>query len=216
VKARRISFEIADVFGNKSDNMAGPAPRIDELSSTLIHTDGKNSFNLRIIEYKNREGVTCRKFGVSEFWWCDKSNRLYPSRKHHVFLPLSVWPKLVALGDQIEQFADGFRGEGPAECHNETVELGNADQQSGSGVGRDGRSTKRTNAGASIPIKGRNAAVNDGDDSKKKRAVADAEGHFIPSPEAIENARIKQVEADGVATSVGSADDDERTVQLAI
>ena len=196
--------------------MAGPAPRMDELSSTLIHTDGKNSYNLRIIEYKNREGVTCRKFGVSEFWWCDKSNRLYPSRKHHVFLPLSVWPKLVALGDQIEQFADGFRGEGPAECLNETVELGNADQQSGSGTGRNGRITKRTNARASgTPIKGSNAAVNDGD-SKKQRAVADAEGHFIPSPEAIANARARQTEDGGVATNDDGTVDDERTVQLAI
>ena len=99
------------MFCNENINMAGPASRIDELSSTLIHTDGKNSYNLRIIEYKNREGVTCRKFCVSEFWWCDRSNRLYPPRKHHVFLPLSVWPKLVALGDQTEQFANGFRGE---------------------------------------------------------------------------------------------------------
>jgi hypothetical protein len=181
------------VFGNESYNMAGPAPRIDELSSTLIHTDGKNTYNLRIIEYKNREGVTCRKFGVSEFWWCDKSNRMYPSRKHHVFLPLSVWPKLVALGDQIEQFADGFRGEGPAECLNAAVQPGNADQQSGSGTGRNGRATKRTNARAdSTPVKGSNAAVDDDDnDTKKKRAVADAEGHYIPPTEDIANARVK-------------------------
>jgi hypothetical protein len=215
MKVRRIAFQITDALCNETKNMAGPAPRIDELSSTLIHTDGKNSYNLRIIEYKNREGVTCRKFGVSEFWWCDKSNRLYPSRKHHVFLPLSVWPKLVALGDQIEQFADGFRGEGPAECLNETVEFGNANEQSGSGIGRNGRSTKRTNAGASTPIKGSNAAINDSDDSKKKRAVADAEGHYIPSTEAIANAHIKQVEAGGSASNDVSTDD-ERPVQLTI
>ena len=197
--------------------MASPAPRIDDLSSTLIHSDGKNSYNLRIIEYKNREGVTCRKFGISEFWWCDSSNRLYPSRKHHVYLPLSVWPKLVALGDQIEQFADGFRGEGPAECLNAAVELGNADHQSGSGVGRNGRTPKRANVGSGDTlVKGSNAAINDDDSPKKKRAVADAEGHFIPSPEAIENARLRETESDGAATNVGSATDDERTVQLAI
>jgi hypothetical protein len=209
-------LKFADVFCNESYNMAGPAPRIDELSSTLIHTDGKNTYNLRIIEYKNREGVTCRKFGVSEFWWCDKSNRLYPSRKHHVFLPLSVWPKLVALGDQIEQFADGFRGEGPAECLDEAVQPGNAGQQSGSGTGRNGRAAKRSNAGAdSTPIEGSNAAVNDGGDTKKKCAVADAEGHYIPPAEAIANARANQTE-DESATNVGSTADDERTVQLAI
>jgi hypothetical protein len=204
------------VLGKEIRNMAGPAPRIDELSSTLIHSDGKNSYNLRIIEYQNRDGVKCRKFGISEFWWCDKSNRLYPSRKHHVFLPLSVWPKLVALGDQIEQFADGFRGEGPAECIDETIESGNAAQQSGSGIGRNGRTPKRSNACASgTPTKGSNAAVND--DSKKQRAVADAEGHFIPSPEAIANARARQTEDRGVATNDGSTVvDDERTVQLAI
>jgi hypothetical protein len=197
--------------------MAGPAPRIDELSSTLIHSDGKNSYNLRIIEYQNRDGVKCRKFGISEFWWCDKSNRLYPSRKHHVFLPLSVWSKLVALGDQIEQFADGFRGEGPAECLNETVEPGNADQQSGSGIGRNGRAPKRVNVrDAGTPIKGGNATVNDGGDTKKQRPVADAEGHFIPSPEAIENARARQSEDGAIATSDGGAVDDERTLQLAI
>jgi len=196
--------------------MAGPAPRIDELSSTLIHNDGKNSYNLRIIEYQNRDGVKCRKFGISEFWWCDKSNRLYPSRKHHVFLPLSVWPKLVALGDQIEQFADGFRGEGPAECLNEEGEIGKADQQSGSGIGRNGRAAKRVNARAdSTPIKGSNAAVDDGGDTKKKRAVADAEGHYIPPAEAIANARTEQTETES-ADNVGNTADDERTVQLAI
>jgi hypothetical protein len=203
------------VFENESRNMAGPAPRIDELSSTLIHNDGKNSYNLRIIEYQNRDGVKCRKFGISEFWWCDKSNRLYPSRKHHVFLPLSVWPKLVALGDQIEQFANGFRGEGPAECHDAAVESGNADQQSGSGLGRNGRTSKRANErSGSTPVKGSNEAVNV-DDSKKKRTVADAEGHFIPSPEAIENARLRETEGDGVATNADS-NDDERTNQLAL
>jgi hypothetical protein len=218
VNVRIISFEITCALGYEICNMAGPAPRIDELSSTLIHSDGKNSYNLRIIEYQNRDGVKCRKFGISEFWWCDKSNRLYPSRKHHVFLPLSVWPKLVALGDQIDQFADGFRGEGPAECLDATVELGNADQQSGSGIGRNGRAAKRVNVRAdSTPIKGSNAAVNGGDDSKKQRPVADAEGHFIPSPEAIANARARQTEDDSVFTNAGSTvDDDERTVQLTI
>ena len=65
--------------------------------------------------------MTRRELGSSEFWLCGKSNRLSPSRKHHVFLALLAWTKLVALGDQIEQFADGFRGEGPAQSNDETV-----------------------------------------------------------------------------------------------
>ena len=129
-----------------------------------------------------------------------------------MFLPLSVWPKLVALGDQIEQFADGFRGEGPAECLNETIESGNADQQSGRGIGRNGRAAKRANVRAdSTPIKGSNATVNDGGDSKKQRPVADAEGHYIPPPEAIANARARQTEDGNVANNDG-----ERSVQSAI
>jgi hypothetical protein len=209
-------LKFTDALGNQVYNMAGSAPRIDELSSTLIHNDGKNSYNLRIIEYQNKDGVKCRKFGVSEFWWCDKSNRLYPSRKHHVFLPLSVWPKLVALGDQIEQFADGFRGPGPAECLDEAVQSGNAGDQSGSGIGRNGRAAKRTNARTGgTPVKGSNATINDNDDCKTKRAVTDAEGYYIPPPEAVANARAKQNEDSGVATNDGNTDD-EHTVQLAI
>ena len=183
------------------------SPRIDELSSTLVHTDGKNSYNLRIIEYKNREGVTCRKFGISEFWWCDKSNRLYPSRKHHVFLPLSVWPKLVALGDQIEQFAHGFRGEGPAQSNDETVELGNADEPSGSGTRRRGRPPKRADERqTSTPTKHTDAADADTDDQGKKLRIVECTAKTSADANA-------QTEGAGTSNSVGYTVDDERTMQ---
>ena len=183
------------------------SPRIDELSSTLVHTDGKNSYNLRIIEYKNREGVTCRKFGISEFWWCDKSNRLYPSRKHHVFLPLSVWPKLVALGDQIEQFAHGFRGEGPAQSNDETVELGDAGEPSGSGTRRRGRPPKRADERqTSTPIKHTDAADADTDDQGKKLRIVECTAKTSADANA-------QTEGAGTSNSVGYTADDERTMQ---
>jgi hypothetical protein len=50
---------------------------------------------------------------------------------------------------------------------------------------------------------------------KKKRAVADAEGHYVPPAEAIANARTEQTETES-ADNVGNTADDERTVQLAI
>ena len=72
------------------------------------------------MEYKSREGVTCRRLGISEFRWCDKSNRLYPSRSYHAFLPFSVRLKLVMLGDQIGQFTHNFRILGPAQSNHES------------------------------------------------------------------------------------------------
>jgi hypothetical protein len=71
----------------------------------LVHNEGNNNYNFRVIEYQNREGQAVRKFVVSEFWWCDKSNRWYPSRKHHVFLPLAAWSKLISLGNVVQQYA---------------------------------------------------------------------------------------------------------------
>ena len=181
------------------------APRIDELSSTQIHSDGKNSYNLRIIEYKNREGVTCRKFGISEFWWCDKSNRLYPSRKHHVFLPLSVWPKLVALGDQIEKYAHGFRGEGPAQSNDETIELGDAGEQSASGTRRRGRPPKRADEReTSTPIKRSNAADAVAGDQDKMSRLTEGGTQTIANT---------QAEGAGPGDFVGYTPDDERTMQ---
>lgn len=78
---------------------------ITELTSTLIHSDGVHTYNLRVIEYKNKEGVPTRKFGLSEFFWCDKSRRTYPSKKHHVFLPMTVWSKLLEHNDLITSYA---------------------------------------------------------------------------------------------------------------
>ena len=77
---------------------------LTELSSNLLHTDGTHSYNLRVVEQQDQGGTTKLMFGIGEFWLCDNSNRAYMSRKHNVYLPISVWPKLVALGRHVEQF----------------------------------------------------------------------------------------------------------------
>ena len=68
-----------------------------DLSSSLVYTDNKNSYYFRIISYPDREGAEVRKFGISQFYYCERTKRWYPS-KHQVFLPLSIWPQLTSIG----------------------------------------------------------------------------------------------------------------------
>jgi hypothetical protein len=84
--------------------MAGK-PQFTELCSNLIHSDEKHNYYLRITEYRDRDGQVVRKFGISEFWFCDTQRRWFPSSKHHVFLPLSIWPKLIGLSHVINDFS---------------------------------------------------------------------------------------------------------------
>ena len=81
------------------------APPIQELSSTTIHCTPKQSYRLRVIQYLDKQGVVQRKFGISEFW-LHTSGRWFPSCKHHVFLPLAVWPKLINQTRTIEWYTE--------------------------------------------------------------------------------------------------------------
>ena len=126
--------------------MANQQARFTEVSTSLVHTEGNNHYSLRVIEYLNRDGVRVRKFGLSEFWFCEKANRWYPSKKHHVYLPMPAWRKLIALTPLIEQATlDEPNGERPSGSGNATVKHSDvARQQSGTGR-RRGRPPKRAN-----------------------------------------------------------------------
>jgi len=114
--------------------MAGTVPQFTELCSNLIHSDNKHNYNLRIIEYHNKDNEVVRKFGISEFWFCDGQHRWFPSAKHHVFLPLSVWPKLVGLSHVINDFnlRESNENDGPAHANSSTSHAPAAGQQPGS------------------------------------------------------------------------------------
>lgn len=118
--------------------------RIVELYSSLVHKERNNNYSLRVIEYPNKDGsgTFLRKFGLSEFWWCDKSKRWYPSRKHHTYLPLSAWPELLKLDSVISSFASKT----PEQGHSSSGDA--ADQPvytdaATSNTGRVGRVAKR-------------------------------------------------------------------------
>lgn len=83
--------------------------RITELTSTLLHSEANNNYYIRIIEYPGKDGVPVRKVGISEFWYCEKSKRWFPSRRHHVYMPLSAWSRVVDFTDTVDKFrvADG-------------------------------------------------------------------------------------------------------------
>ena len=68
-----------------------------DLASSLVHTEGKNSYYFRIISYPDRAGAEVRKFGISQFYYCERTKRWYPS-KHQVFLPLPIWSQLTSIG----------------------------------------------------------------------------------------------------------------------
>ena len=75
---------------------------VNEISSQLIYDkDGKNRFFLRVISHQSKQGGTEYKFGISEFWLCASSHRWLPSKKHHVYLPLSAWATLVSHANLI-------------------------------------------------------------------------------------------------------------------
>ena len=182
--------------------------RITEISTNLIHNEGNNNFSLRVIEYLNRHGARVRKFGLSEYWFCEKANRWYPSKKHHVYLPLSAWQKLIALTPLIEQATlDEPNGEGPSgPSHASSKHSGTVRQQSATGR-RRGRPPKRANECASIDAgKGASPAspsssAEDHTEAKKRRDGVDATQAHAGTE-------------DDEHPHAGSAVDDERTLQF--
>ena len=81
-----------------------PAPDIKEVFTKVLHEQGNKRFCLRVIEYVNLQGVTVRKFGISEFWHCEGLDRWLPAKTHHVFLPIHIWPMLTSNSKEIEDF----------------------------------------------------------------------------------------------------------------
>ena len=194
--------------------MANQQARFTEVSTTLIHTEGNNNYSLRVIEYLNRDGVRVRKFGMSEFWFCEKANRWYPSKKHHVYLPMTAWHKLVALTPLIEQATlDEPNGERPTGSRNATVkhsDVKHSDvtrQQPGTGR-RRGRPPKRANECAdNVAGKGASPCA----------PSSPTEGHTEAKMRREDDTVIVEAHAyseDDEHPDTGSAVDDERAMQF--
>jgi hypothetical protein len=127
--------------------MANSGSHITELATTLLYAEGNNSFHLRVIEFPNSTGEVVRKFGLSELWFCENSKRWYPSKKHHVYLPLCAWSNLVKHASLVEQFVnanDGPRKYGPSDKRDRAV--GPANAANDQSLRRRGRPPKRAHA----------------------------------------------------------------------
>lgn len=86
---------------------------IQEIATAQIWQDGNTKHQFRIIEYM-KNGVPTRKFGISEFFYSENNKHWYPTKKHHVYLPLAAWSKLIAqdfLVARAAQPADGLVGD---------------------------------------------------------------------------------------------------------
>jgi hypothetical protein len=194
---------------------------ICDLSSNLLTKEGNNSYNFRIIEYTNRNGQKARKFGISQFWWCEKSSRSYPLKKNHVFLPLDVWPKLVAIGNsQVQQHSftpqNGEQQLGHPESGYASVEPSTSVQQQPA-TRRRGRPPKcadeHVNTGSNVKAVASSGAQELDQRERKADGVSTDD-----DPEADTQAKKLRLDAP-VAVSkesdgVGLVADDERTMPL--
>ena len=72
--------------------------RTTELSTSLLYRNSSSCYSLRLVECRGIDGTVHHKFGIIESCYHSKYSRWIPSRKHQPFMPLSVWPKLVACG----------------------------------------------------------------------------------------------------------------------
>ena len=77
---------------------------IKELATRVIWKKEKQRWYLRVIECTNRDGLKSKRFGVSEFWQPEGSTAWYPSKTHHVYLPLQAYEALAGNGTLIKQF----------------------------------------------------------------------------------------------------------------
>ena len=117
---------------------------IVQLSENVIHSNGNNRWSLRVIEYEKNDGTTGRKFGLGEYWFSQQAGRWFPDSKHHVYLPLSVWSKLVALGPIVESFELSTDGQGQGSGHPAASHAPREHPSDQPVAGRRGRTTKQT------------------------------------------------------------------------
>ena len=192
--------------------------RITELSSNLLHSSGKNNYSLRIIQYVDKNGVTCRKFGISEFWYSDSSKQWYPSRTHHAYLPIALWTKLTGLSHLVEPFMIADNDQGYAGASDATIQLADDDRQQLATPRRRGRPSKLSNErtgvdgiGSADSVVG-SQAPRGGVNTKEKKPcinrVGTTERNDNHTTETTTHVAANEVDG------IGSAADDERTMPL--
>jgi hypothetical protein len=66
---------------------------IREISSDFIAEAEDAQYYLRLVETGNGSAKQPlkRKFGVSRYWYCDKTKSWLPAKKGHVYLPTELW-----------------------------------------------------------------------------------------------------------------------------
>jgi len=72
-----------------------PPTKIEDLKVFTFHEDDIFSYRVRLTKI-NEAPKVC----ISKFWWKDDDNRFYPTKKHF-WMPLSVWPELVSMSQQV-------------------------------------------------------------------------------------------------------------------
>ena len=75
--------------------------RTNELSTSLLRKDENGSFTFRVVEREDEDGVLHREFCIVESAYCSTTGRWVSPRRQQQFVPLSLWPALVAHGQMI-------------------------------------------------------------------------------------------------------------------
>ena len=186
-----------------------------DLSSSLVYTDNKNSYYFRIISYPDREVAEVRKFGISQYYYCERTKRWYPS-KHQVFLPLAICPQLTSIGAREIQLHGNRLNDGEQLGHpgasNSAVEHSVGVQQQQSETRRRGRASQCTDEyGNANRVSSDEACATSGtqglDGEQRHRCV----GESREEDSETKKLRIATEGTGGVASVV---DADERTMPL--
>ena len=74
--------------------------RTTMLSNTMLYKDGNTSYSLRLVECEGGDCDIHHKFGIIEYRYQIKTRQWVPVR-HCVYLPVSVWPTLLAHGQRV-------------------------------------------------------------------------------------------------------------------
>lgn len=120
--------------------MDGKKP-VRELYSALLDGNDKKQHFFKIISYEDAEGRENFKFGISEYFWGSQRNRWLPSNKHHSYLSLDIWAKLLDQESAIRPYIELVTGDGRHSVNADTI-AGASD--GASRAGRGGRPAKRT------------------------------------------------------------------------
>ena len=130
--------------------------KASELLNTLLCEDGNERFSLRVIEHRGSDGTVCRKFGIIQLSYCDKSGRWTVTGRHQVLLELASWSKLLAHRQTMAMFVEHSNERGRSITDSGVVNTesasncsaaiaGCSDTKLGADVYRDQLHTKHTN-----------------------------------------------------------------------